>query len=291
MLLSTARLADDIRHNCRIKKYPDGSREILVADRCIFREAGYESIGVEKKLDKLFFDAEVDAVELSQYSLARREASEAAKAAANLERAKRRARSAVSDLALSNEFRYFVTLTLAPDKINRYDAAEVTRKLNNWLDNRVRRDGLAYVLVAERHKDGAIHFHGFFNGALPVEDSGTIDLGGGKPKRPRSAAQRAAWLAQGGRIVYNLPGWSLGFTTAIELYGERRAAVGYVCKYITKASGKVGGRWYYSGGALQRPSVELCRVEFDDFLALDSARTFTLDELGARVIKFTMEGG
>ena len=84
------------------------------------------------------------------------------------------------------------TLTLDPARVNRYDVREVTRHLNHWLDNQVRRKGLAYVLVPERHKDGAIHFHGFFNDALEARDSGTVSLPGQKaPRRPRSARQRA----------------------------------------------------------------------------------------------------
>ena len=80
--------------------------------------------------------------------------------------------------------------------------------------------------MPERHKDGAIHFHGFFNDALEARDSGTVSLPGQKsPRRPRSARQRAKWLEDGGKPVYNLPGWSWGFTTAIELYGEYDRAV------------------------------------------------------------------
>lgn len=197
------------------------------------------------------------------------------KAAASKARAQRRAKNAIRDLALSNEFRYFVTLTLDRTKINRYDVGAVTKALNRWLDHRVRRDGLAYVLVAERHKDGAIHFHGFFNAAIDARDSGTvIPPTGGKPKRPRGENQRLEWLQNGGHIVYNLPAWDFGFTTAIELYGDYRAAVGYVCKYISKDSEKVGGRWYYHGGALRKPTVELLDVDAEALEKLDGARTF-----------------
>lgn len=240
----------------------------MVSNGYIFRESGFELS------DK--WDSEL------------RLPSEFSDAADNLARAKRRARAAVSDVALSNDFRYFVTLTLAPGKVDRYDPVEVTRKLNNWLDNHVRRDGLKYVLVPEYHKDGAIHFHGFFNGALAAVDSGTLDTGTGKPRKPRSAAQRAQWLAGGAHVVYNLPAWSLGYTTAIGLYGTPRAAVGYVCKYITKAQVKIGGRWYYSGGDLQRPTVELCDVDYEDFFDAYPGQIFSVDALGCSVVKFTL---
>ena len=171
---------------------------------------------------------------------AAREATPEENQRANLDRAMRRARAQVRDIALSNPFRWFVTLTLDQARVDRHDMAAITRKLNAWLDNQVRRHGLAYVLVPERHKDGAIHFHGFFNDAVRAVPSGHAD--------------------KGGHPIFNLPGWTLGFTTAIQLYGDYHAAVGYVCKYIGKQGEKPGGRWYYSGGQLARPEVTYADV-------------------------------
>lgn len=297
-------IEDQIRHNCRIVKYPDGSSVILVADRDIFREPGWveasDAPKVSNNQDRIETQA-LDIGELSQYQLARQEEAEQQRREASLDRAQRRARAAVRDLGMCNDWRFFVTLTLDAAKIDRYDVREITRRLNTWLDNHVRRDGLAYVLVPERHKDGAIHFHGFFNDALEAEDSGTIvPAAGGRPKRPRSAAQRAAWIAAGGHIVYNLPAWDFGFTTAIELYGERRSAVGYVCKYISKQQrpdesgalrpGKIGGRWYYSGGALRRPEVDYCDADFADFESF-SGFEFVIESIGAKCRRIEVEGG
>ena len=111
--------------------------------------------------------------------------------------------------------------------------------------------------MAEWHKDGAIHFRGLMNDVMPKKDSGTIiPPGGGRPKKPRSKKQRGEWLDAGGQIVYNLPDWSLGFSTAVTVKGDYHQAVNYVCKYITKQRdnprGKVGGRWYYHSNNLER---------------------------------------
>lgn len=283
-----------ITHTARLKTHKDGSVEVLAASSPVFREPGWEERRRGgRKVAPPSASTAVEAVELSVWELERAEELDRRRDSDSLARSKRRARTNVRDIALNTPFRYFVTLTLDGARINRYDPAAVIKALSTWCDNQVRRKGLAYVLVAELHQDGAIHFHGFFNDALPVVDSGTmVPPGGGKPKRPRSGAQRAAWAAQGGRVVYNLPAWTLGFTTAIELYGDRYAAVGYVCKYITKAEAKVGGRWYYSGGALGRPEVEYLDLNVEDLAADERARAFTADSLpGVQFVTLTVRGG
>ena len=212
---------------CRVKTYPDGSVELLACDQAVFHPKGWERAGWHPKGRQ-------------RAATAAREATPEENQRANLDRAMRRARAQVRDIALSNPFRWFVTLTLDQARVDRHDMAAITRKLNAWLDNQVRRHGLAYVLVPERHKDGAVHFHGFFNDAVRAVPSGHAD--------------------KGGHPIFNLPGWTLGFTTAIQLYGDYHAAVGYVCKYIGKQGEKPGGRWYYSGGQLARPEVTYADV-------------------------------
>lgn len=263
-----------IQHNAMCKLYPDGGQRWLVSDRAIFRERGWEE---DRRHDPA---PEAEGPEAPD---------DPARAAENIERSKRRARAAVYDLGRCSALEYFVTLTTDQTKVDRFDDLAVFKKLHKWLDNNVQRHGLTYVLVPEYHKNGALHFHAFFNGALPAVDSGTIKLPGEKrPRRPRSAAERARWLANGGHIVYNLPAWHLGFTTAIKLYGDRSAAVGYICKYITKSSAKIGGRWYYSGGDLRRPDVVICDRDFAD--AADAAgHSFVIDNLGARCCAFEEE--
>lgn len=250
-----------VLHNCRVKRYPDGSADIVAASAPfgggdILREPRrFDDVTPETRLElcgsDIFARNRRMMAQEAAYELLERAAiqddgtddlAQEKRRAASLERAKRRARVAVRDLGLCNDFRFFVTLTLDASKIDRYDPREVLRHLNRWLDNNVRRKGLKYVLVPEHHKDGAVHFHGFFNDALEAVDSGHKD--------------------RQGHTVYNLPGWGWGFSTAIELYGERAAAVAYTCKYIAKAQEKIGGRWYYSGGELRRPEVEWCDVDY-----------------------------
>lgn len=254
---------DLIMHNGRLKAHRNGVTEILSASARIFREPGWEE-RPDGRTHVLPSWRDVDVGDMSSYEIARLEELEAAQAADNLLRAKRRAKTAVRDYALNTPMRYFLTLTFAPDKVDRYDVRVTVRRFGQWMSNQVKRRGIAYVAVAEHHKDGAIHFHALVTDGLEMVDSGTvIPPEGGRPRKPRSAAQRAAWTASGGHVVYNVPGWSYGFSTALELYGDYQAAVGYVTKYITKAEEKIGGRWYYSGGALGRPEVSFFDTDFD----------------------------
>lgn len=204
--------------------------------------------------------------------------------AEDLERSMRRAKGKLRRLALANDFRYFVTLTLDPAKVDSHDGAAVVKKLNAWCSNAVQRHGLKYILVPERHKKGGIHFHGFFNDALDAVDSGTIRVPWAKkPRKPRSKAEREEWLAAGGQIVYNLPGWALGFTTAMELYGDYPAAVAYVCKYIGKDGTKPAGRWYYSGGDLVEPAVEYVEISPQDLENFYGDRAIVINPPGKKV--------
>lgn len=219
----------------RVKRYPDGTVELLACSEPIFKPDGWE----DSKRNKI----------------QKKSAKNPEKEPNSTDRAMRRARAKMRDIALCSKFKYFVTLTLNREKVDRYNMQEITKKLNNWLDNCVRRKGLSYILVPEKHKDGAIHFHGFFNGALPVVDSGHRD--------------------KKGHTVYNLPAWTLGFTTAIELYGDYKHAVAYACKYIGKGGEKIGGRWYYSGGELGYPEVSYEDIDYSEVAELPGAYTFS----------------
>ena len=282
--------ADPLFHNCKIKHFPDGSAEILIGSQPF--GGGARNLPGFLQDEPLFVPVlpfDHDELEERRYSECERDAivleddadnqkqCEAECRAARVRRSVSRAKKAVRDIARANPWKFFVTLTLSPERVDRYSVADVWRHMRHWLGNAVRRKGLAYILVLEHHKDGAIHAHGLFNDALEAVDSGTMSVPGRKaPVKVRSDAHRQALGAAGAHTVYNLPSWGWGFSTAIELYGEMDRAINYVCKYIGKSFGsaadapdlvpqKIGGRWYYSGGHLQRPTVEWLDVDIRDF--------------------------
>lgn len=156
---------------------------------------------------------------------------------------RRRALRACRDLGSCNpDLNIFATFTLNGAKIDRFDYKAIVHKMGDWLDNRVRRNGLKYLIVPELHKDGAIHFHGLINDVLD--------------RRPAGVKYHGKW-------VYNLPDWTLGFTTAQRITGKDcvRKTTEYVLKYITKSADKVGGRFYLHGGTFDKPRVAWYNVD------------------------------
>lgn len=258
-------------YNCRIKCRRDSSGalipyEKMYADRMIFNPDGVvlseRTKAVEWRLAYDEANAELFGGQFPHSPIYRTLPDKAA----NLARSKRRAVSRIRDIIMCNDFDCFVTLTLDGSQIDRTDYSAVIKKLNTFLDNRVRRSGLRYVGVPELHKKGGLHFHLLCNsGALRLIDSGTVSVAGHKRPIKVSTADRLHVPLDKRHVVYNIPDWTLGFSTAIMTYGETAAVARYIGKYITKGAEKIGGRWYYSGGSLSEPVCLYERGGFSDF--------------------------
>ena len=167
----------------------------------------------------------------------------------SLERGFKRAQKRVFELLCSNaDLNLFVTFTLS---FGREDYALVIKRLSQWLDNRVRRNGLRYILVPEYHDDErSIHFHGVVNeSALSLVNSG---------KR------------SGRKTVYNLPEWSLGFASAVRIGSKNedwQRVAQRITDYMLKDSyGRVGGRFYLHGGFLREPIREYFFADYNTAL-------------------------
>lgn len=240
---------EEVYTNGRLKINPRNGEimECLVASRPIFKTT--DSVELRKtpgKGSKRPLTGQ-DVWEVEEASSASYERWEAAQKA-NRRRAANRAKRQVFDLAACNDFDLFITLTLSPDKIDRYDYKAAVKKLSQWLDNRVRRNGLFYVLVPEYHKDGAIHFHGLINSAaVKLVDSHHRDR-------------------KNGKVIYNVADWTVGFTTAEKLTGDYAAVCHYISKYVTKQvahEGTIGGRYYLHGGKLSSPVYKPFSADYE----------------------------
>lgn len=143
----------------------------------------------------------------------------------------RRGKSMVFELAICNPWEYFVTLTFSPEKVaDRYDLNACMKSFHKWLNNyNSRHPGakVQYLLIPERHKDGAWHFHGFMSG-IPADGLRAFTL---KEKLPRAIRKE---LKKGHDILQ----WTdydkkFGYCTLSPIR-NKLAVSKYATKYITK---------------------------------------------------------
>lgn len=157
----------------------------------------------------------------------------------NLSKSFVRTKKRVYDYVRSNKWEWFLTLTFAPDKVNRYDYLEVSEKLHYWFSNMKKKcPDMKYLVVPEQHKDGAFHFHGLFANVdgLRFVDSGKKD--------------------KQGRVIFNVGKYRLGFTTATRIEHTGKAS-SYLMKYITKELCSVtkGKKRYWVSRNVDEPVV------------------------------------
>lgn len=73
-----------------------------------------------------------------------------------------RTRRNVRELALCNDFEYFCTFTVNCEMCDRYSLDDVQERISK-IFKKIKRNNknFAYLIITERHKDGAFHFHRF----------------------------------------------------------------------------------------------------------------------------------
>lgn len=246
--------------NTQLKFYPTGKVKITCFSREIYND-GWEDNREKDKKEKSFYDLNNPR-----------------------EDSLKRAKGKIFDIALANEWKYMVTLTLDKEKIDRYDKDIIIKPLRKWLDNQVQRRGLKYLIVPEKHQDGAIHFHGLINDTLTLTDSGTFKLP--QCKKPVKASTVAKYNAAAeARIVYNIKQWGLGFSTAVEIDNNVEAVSAYMTKYTCKDFQKIFGQSFFAGGGVNRelPSV-ICDIPFNRVVAKSFALPENLGEVKYLII-------
>lgn len=159
----------------------------------------------------------------------------------NLERSLRRTKKTIKDYTLMNDFEWFATFTIAKD---RYDDTRSRAKLANWLRNQRKRNGkFRYIVVIEKHKDGAIHFHALIGG---YEGRLTYAI---NPKTGKEIPDGH------GDYVRNFSEYKLGYSTAKRI-SDNAATVRYIQKYITKENITTFGKQrYWASKNLIRPTI------------------------------------
>lgn len=213
----------------KVKEYPDGTCKITVyADSIIVHEGGSSNFGTAVLNDAESKTEEEIAKEREEARL----------------RKFWQVKTKIKDYVLCNEFTHFWTLT-QDEKIvgDRHDDQIALDNLSRFLSSarkQARRKGLDfyYIFVPERHKSGALHFHGFtVNFPSLLIDSGH------------------KWK---GKPIYNCKQWKYGFSDVTEL-ADRKKAANYCTKYITKELSDQGlgknKKKYWSSRGLREPVV------------------------------------
>lgn len=221
--LPTVALAREVFANTKERIYPNGEHKITVCSKPIFKIDEYmERVDPPEPVSKpkdMSNEVRSDNV--------------------------KRAKEKIFDIAMCNDFDYFVTWTLDPELIDRYDPKEVSRKLKKFLDNRVQRNDARYLVIPEHHKDGAIHMHGLLSGNFEMIDSGH--------------------KTEAGQTIFNMPQWTLGYSTAIALDDQKERVSRYITKYVTKEFRKIFGSFYYAGGhgLVRKPKTRVYDSDYD----------------------------
>lgn len=174
-------------------------------------------------------------------------------------------RSKIYDIARSNEWNYFITLTFNEKVVDRHSYQDCINKISRYMRNFKFRNksncpNFKYLIIHERHLDGAYHFHGL----IYLEDESermlkkaTYPLGhrlGGKP------------IIKKGKQVYNWNTYKQGYSTVTKI-DNLEACCKYILKYVTKHIDddyvKGRRRFMYSSNCIKPVITELTTGDKD----------------------------
>lgn len=163
-----------------------------------------------------------------------------------------RTRSTIFELALCNEWEWFVTLTLNPEYHDRKDLTRYKKKLTVWLKNynRIHETNIRYLLIPEQHADGqSWHMHGLLVG-LPKEHLEEFTI---QEKLP---SKMIIEIARGNKL-YNWPAYAKKFgyvslSKIRNIESTSRYITKYISKELAKTKIKLNDHLYYCSQGLKR---------------------------------------
>ena len=162
-----------------------------------------------------------------------------------------RSKRNILDLALNNDFQWFVTFSFDRKKIDREDIKLTKKKflyyINNY--NKSKNVKLKYIAVPEWHADKkAIHFHCLMSGLCDLKYVGVTEFGH-KDFRSEYCFKR------------------LGSVTAIRIFDYQKFIAYYITKYVTKESARIFRDSYFRSYGLDRSDrvVDGIFYKYNDF--------------------------
>ncbi len=254
-----------------LKKYREGYYKITLHKQ--LRRAGYEAI--EGDSDGKRKTGKKDTAENEE------------KLSASLSRT----RAAIFELALCNDWEWFVTLTLNPEYHDRKDLKSYKKKLLTWIKNynRTQKTNIKYLLIPENHQDGSWHMHGLMMG-IPEEHLREFT------EQERLPIKILIELKRGHKIyTWEAYGKTFGFITISEIR-HLESVSKYITKYITKdlAKTRIGlnDHLYYCSQGLKRAELiyegQLTK-ELDEDFSNDYVKTKTLQSFDEAIAYFVDE--
>ena len=169
-----------------------------------------------------------------------------------------RSKQKIIDLVYHNglikPWKYFLTLTFDPERVNSNNYNDVSDALKKWINNMKHQNPqMEYVIVPEPHKSGRIHFHGLFRNVpnwLLTEAR--------NPKTNRL-------IKKNGVQVFNLNNYKYGYST-VSVVKDLTAVSVYISKYMTKELLNLSyKKRYWSSRSLELPKVEYAMFDEQSF--------------------------
>ncbi len=194
-----------MEYNCRLYSYPSGNHVTFFKKTVTRKENDIDNDTVKKE-NTHFTKSHVDEN--------RTQEAEAHSKNVSLSASKNR----IYNIARSNTWQWFITLTFDRNNNDSSDYEIVTRRLKTFLNHLQQRKcpDMKYLIVPELHADKE-HYH--FHGLLSNVDNLRFCFSGKFDKKENP--------------IFNILDWTYGFTTATQVKDTNRAS-SYITKYVTK---------------------------------------------------------
>lgn len=164
-----------------------------------------------------------------------------------------RARSTIYEYAACNQFDYFITLTLDPERVeHRCNLDKLYKQVGQWFrDYKKKNKEFQYVILPEQHKKGGWHFHGLVKG---IPDTDLIRF---SEEHPGGKYIMKRLKEDPNCIIYDWIPWvkKWGWND-IEPIKNKTAVEKYITKYVWKGLGQsiktVNAQMYYCSKGLKK---------------------------------------
>lgn len=233
-----------VRNHAKI--YPDHVRFYSYNEKYLQRKKGFQKRSIDTPLNPSPRGSEMTPEQKEE----------------SIQTSLRRTKTTVSDLITCNNFTWFGTFTFNGDPKNtekygytvhdRHNDTAIKQTMYDWLQNQQKRHkaiynhSFSYIVIPERHKDGAIHFHALFGANF----KGVMKNSGKFCQVKHNDGKRH------NVPVYNVSSFKAGHSDFTRIIDRRKTGL-YVTKYLTKEmilqSGK---KRYWASRDLKRPTTE-----------------------------------